>query len=404
MKYERKCACCESVIASEDYYEVDGKLYCFDCMTMCESCSTPHLKDSMIWANLSDGNQGYVCEECIEDEDNFFYCSHCEEYYPVSQRWGEFEGQYVCQVCGIEHYDVCQRCDNVIRRADAYFNSETDETLCFECYEESLNKLENVIENYSYKIEPTFLGNAPDNCYLGVELEVDNTSDKYDNELIYKAAVKLNEEYSDRLVLKHDGSLVRGFEITTDACSLDFHTNDFGWEEIMDICKRHTLRSENTSSCGLHCHISRKFFGETQEEQDLNIAKLMLLTSKFYNSHILKFSRRKDSDLRWCMKPDMNYDDYDTETTVVDKLKVCKSRGRYFAINVENYHTVEYRIFKGSLNFETFLASLQFVVEFSRCAKRISLADIPTITWRDIFVSLEEFPQLKAYLKRKELI
>jgi hypothetical protein len=103
------------------------------------------------------------------------------------------------------------------------------------------------------------------------------------------------------------------------------------------------------------------------------------------------------------MKPDMNYEDYDTETTVIDKLKVCKSRGRYFAINVENPHTVEYRIFKGSLNFETFLASLQFVVEFSRCAKRISLADIPTITWRDIFRPTK-FPQLKNYLERKDLI
>ena len=402
MKDERRCACCENIITSEDYYEVEGKFYCKECMGVCHNCNSMKLYDDMTLVNLSSSSQAYVCSDCIDDTDAFFYCDHCEEYYSSNMLWGRYEGEPICDICS-EHYEVCENCSNVVRRDSCYYNSETEEYLCYDCYEESVHKLENILENYSYKIEPTFLGDAPDNCYLGVELEVDNTANNYDNELIYEAAVKLKEEYNDRLVLKHDGSLVRGFEITTIACSLDQHANHFGWKDIMELCKRHTLRSENTSSCGLHCHISREFFGDTQEEQDLNIAKLMLLTSKFYNSHILKFSRRKEEDLRWCMKPDMNYDDYDTETTVIDKLKVCKSKGRYFAINVENLHTVEYRIFKGSLNFETFLASLQFVVEFSRCAKRISLADIPTITWRDIFMSTE-FSQLKNYLERKDLI
>lgn len=153
----------------------------------------------------------------------------------------------------------------------------------------------------------------------------------------------------------------------------------------------------------MHIHISREFFGSTQNEQDLHIAKLILLISKFYFSHILKFSRRKEHELHWCKNPEINYESNDNEKTIIDKMKCCKSNGRYQAINLENASTVEFRIFKGTLNLNTFLSAIQFVIVISDYAKRTKLSDIPCTSWKDIFMS-SNYKELNEYLKRMELI
>ena len=89
--------------------------------------------------------------------------------------------------------------------------------------------------------------------------------------------------------------------------------------------------------------------------------------------------------------------------TIVDKMKCCKSKGRYQAVNLENANTIEFRIFKGTLNINTFLAAIQFVVTISSFAKQIKLSDIPFTSWRDIFMH-SDFPELNNYLKIRELI
>ena len=84
-------------------------------------------------------------------------------------------------------------------------------------------------------------------------------------------------------------------------------------------------------------------------------------------------------------------------------MKSCKSNGRYQAINLENASTVEFRIFKGTLNLNTFLAAIQFVIVISDYAKKSKLSDIPCTSWKDIFMS-SNYKELNEYLKRMELI
>ena len=84
-------------------------------------------------------------------------------------------------------------------------------------------------------------------------------------------------------------------------------------------------------------------------------------------------------------------------------MKQSKSKGRYTAVNLLNSNTIEFRLFKGTLNFNTFIASLQFVMEISKYAKNTELKSIPITNWRDIFLSTE-FKELKNYLKERELI
>jgi hypothetical protein len=99
----------------------------------------------------------------------------------------------------------------------------------------------------------------------------------------------------------------------------------------------------------------------------------------------------------------MNYDDTDDEITIVDKMKQLKSKGRYLALNLQNYYTVEFRLFKGTLNFTSFMASLQLVMELSKYAIRTDLKNILSTSWSDVFLCTKH-KELKAYLEERGLI
>lgn len=368
----------------------------------CSKCGNLHKINNCILVNPNHQSEAYICTDCIADRTSFFRCIECGEYYSRSCLWEEYQGGPVCQNCS-SGYFICAECNEVFPHSESNYDDLRNDYLCNSCYESCQMDVENIIDDYYYKPDPIFYGESEDNLYLGVELEVDNTSGNYDKKLIYKAAESILDEYGDQLYLKHDGSLSHGFEIVSHPATLDYHYNDFGWQDIMKICKESTLFSHDTSSCGLHIHLNRDYFGDTSEIQDLHISKLLILVSKFYDSHLLKFSRRQPNELRWCENISIDYEENDDEKTIVDKMKQSKSKGRYTAVNILNSNTIEFRLFKGTLNFNTFIASLQFVMEISKYAKNTVLKSIPTTKWRDIFLSTE-FKELKNYLKEKELI
>ena len=57
----------------------------------------------------------------------------------------------------------------------------------------------------------------------------------------------------------------------------------------------------------------------------------------------------------------VDIEDSDTESEIVDKVKNTKYAGRYQGINLQNDNTVEFRMFRGTLKLNTFIAALQFV-------------------------------------------
>ena len=66
---------------------------------------------------------------------------------------------------------------------------------------------------------------------------------------------------------------------------------------------------------------------------------------------------------------------YGISENTQDTYKKAKDKhmGRYVAVNLENYGTVEFRIFRGSLRYKTFIAALQLVDTICRLA--IGLSD-----------------------------
>ena len=65
-----------------------------------------------------------------------------------------------------------------------------------------------------------------------------------------------------------------------------------------------------------------------------------------------------------CGERTWNKDTYGYENSpkaIMDKAK--KNHGCYVAVNLCNYHTIEFRLFRGTLKYNTFIATLELVAK-----------------------------------------
>ena len=76
--------------------------------------------------------------------------------------------------------------------------------------------------------------------------------------------------------------------------------------------------------------------------------------------------------------------------------------GRYVAVNLNNYHTIEFRLFRGTLKYNTFIATLQMVNHICDVAISFSEEGIDAMSWSEFVSSIEE-PELIQYLKERRL-
>ena len=206
-----------------------------------------------------------------------------------------------------------------------------------------------------------------------------------------------NEE---RIYCKHDGSINDGFEMVSHPMTLDYHTNNMNWLDVFEKAVGMDYRSHNTSTCGLHIHCSRSAFGKDYEQQEQAIGRAVFFVERHWNE-LVKFSRRTLDNLNhWAAK----YATISSTTEETYKKAKDKRMGRYVALNLENYNTIEFRLFRGTLRYKTFLATLQLVDEICYCAINMTDKEIEDMSWLD-FVQriLPKKPELIEYLKEKRL-
>jgi hypothetical protein len=78
--------------------------------------------------------------------------------------------------------------------------------------------------------------------------------------------------------------------------------------------------------------------------------------------------------------------------------------GRYVAVNLVNSETIEFRMFRGTLLYTTFAATLQFVDEVCKMAINLTNKEIEDMSWSDFVLRIpEEKKEHIAYLKSKRL-
>ena len=86
--------------------------------------------------------------------------------------------------------------------------------------------------------------------------------------------------------------------------------------------------------------------------------------------------------------------------TILDKAK--ERYGRYSAVNLCNRNTIEFRLFRGTLKLNTFIATLQIVNRICDVAFALSDEEIQGLSWSDFVAAVTE-PELIQYLKERRL-
>lgn len=380
--------CGEEIQDNEDMYNIGNDDYvCEDCRDnyyiQCEDCDRFVLDDNIVTA---DDNR-YICNDCADD--HYYTCDHCNELY--SSRHLSIDTGYttLCDNCYSEYYFTCPGCDEVYHTDAGEYVDD-----CYYCSYCANEMSSDVIRSYSYKPRPVFYGG---DAGYGLEVEIDDGND------LSNAAQDINEAGDGHIYLKDDGSLSsQGMEIVTHPASLDYHVNNFPWADICETALSYGFRSHNTDTCGLHIHASRSLFGDDEKEQDLTIAKIILLVDRWYDTYIVDFARRSLSKMqRWAGKPNADIRPEDGDIDAVYKSK--KYAGdRYRAINLCNYHTVEFRFFRGTLKRDTIIASIQWVDTMIKYCRETALKDLWAKDWDDIF-SNTEHKELTSYLRERNL-
>jgi len=346
---------------NDDYYVIDGEYICSTCVEneyeKCYYCGEWFYKDEMSWSEYLGS---YVCESCRDD--NLYWCDRCEDYTPntceviVSE---DGDTQSWCDDCAGNYATWCDNCET-------YYSDDFDS--CPNCGAVDDDACDSVpargnrgINNYSFKPHPCFQfieGEDTDRdnvLFYGVEDETDSDGGGCPND--YARAL-----YDMELPLycKHDGSLDDGVEVVTHPCTLRYHLESELWDKVCKTGLDHGMRSHDTTTCGLHVHISRKPF-ITKGIKDYE--ERLMFAYDHYITQWKKIARRFDTE-RWaaflsekCGSPTKDIDDVKKKKTSYD---------RYQAVNLANSATIEIRIFRGSLKPETVKATLWLVDAVSR--------------------------------------
>lgn len=348
------CSCCGAVLTEETKHKFDGTIMCEHCFdeqtTVCDCCN------ERVW---------------VEDAERDGYTNICRSCYDYS-------------------YTRCEDCGCIINRDDAHYDG--DYPYCDECYDELDS---GAIKTYDYKPEPIFYGSG--DLFYGVELEIDKGGENASNA---DKLLEIANSNGEHLYCKHDGSINNGFEMVSHPASLYYHTSGFDWLKIFNCAIQMGYRSHNTDTCGLHIHVNRSAFGATVEERETVIARIVHFVEKNW-WEIVKFSRRKEHNLNhWAAR----YATISANVQETYKKAKGKELGRYVAVNLENYHTIEFRLFRGTLKYKTFIATLQLVDMICRLAIMLDDNAFEKMSWSNFVLQIgSDKPELIDYLKSKRL-
>lgn len=332
-----------------------------------------------------------LCARCLEEET--VICRECGARIWRDNNAGT-DATHLCQRCYESYYFNCTRCGALFHMDNAHYSGDDpddEEPLCCACYE----RLErnHTIQNYYYKPAPIFYGSGP--RYFGIELEIDSGGESNVNA---EELLQIANTGEERAYCKHDGSLEDGFEIVTHPMTLAYHLETMPWAALLHRATELGYLSHKAYTCGLHIHVNRDAFGETEAQQDACIARILYFFEKHWDE-LLKFSRRTPRQLdQWAAR--YGYKDHPME--ILNHAKKGGGGGRYSAINLQNRDTIEFRIFRGTLKYNTLIATLQLVNKL--CDVAVSLPDelLKPLAWTTFVSGIQE-PELIQYLKERRL-
>ena len=252
---------------------------------------------------------------------------------------------------------------------------------------------------HAYDYKPIYIKHVMENenvdtaLLLGVELEVggnknDTGEDKNRDQVVTKCIQIINNSDSDEeklIYYTHDSTVQ--IELDTMPCSLRYHKEKMNYKDLFKYLDEIGYKGHGCESAGLHVHVNRDYLGETKYQQELVISKILYLMEKF-NKEICVIARRSTyySDFPG---------DKENVETLFSNFDKYLDKGKNAALNLQHPNTIEFRMFKSTLNYDSFINVLDFVACLVDYARVTSIEDIEFSQWEDL---MDLFPNnLKKY-------
>lgn len=258
------------------------------------------------------------------------------------------------------------------------------------------NKTKTYIHQFNYVpkyIKHFMPGESEDTTLLlGAEIEVGGnnniSSDNDKNSTVKKCIQIMNGSDSDEenLIYSTHDSTVQ-IEFDTMPCSLEFHKNKMNYREMFEYLDKEGYKGHDCETAGLYIHANRSYLGKSRISQELVISKILYILEKF-NDEICVIARR-----------DNEYSEFvgskKEENSLVELYGKYKDHGKRAALNLQHKDTIEFRMFKSTLKYETFILTLEFVKDIIDYAKSASIEEIELIKWADLMKLFS--PALRNY-------
>lgn len=248
-----------------------------------------------------------------------------------------------------------------------------------------LNKTKTYIHQFNYVpeyIKHFMPGESEDTTLLlGAEIEVGGnnniSSDNDKNSTVKKCIQIMNGSDSDEenLIYSTHDSTVQ-IEFDTMPCSLEFHKNKMNYHEMFEYLDKEGYKGHDCETAGLHIHANRSYLGKSRISQELVISKILYILEKF-NDEICVIARR-DNDYSEFAGEKQN------EDSIVELYGKYKDKGKRAALNLQHKDTIEFRMFKSTLKYETFILTLEFVKDIIDYAKSVDIEEIELAKWSDL--------------------
>ena len=367
----------------DDLVFIDGSYYLTDDDNVfwCEHCQEYHIGSSFE-VHIGHGTTEYWCEDCVDND--AFRCDDCGEYWTNNESYNiDRPSCTVCPNCYDENYFCCEECNSYIHR-DYY---DYDAECCEDCAEQHRKYVKSYHWHHSNYYDnkghlflkdshvPLCDSDVKNTC--GIELEVDADDDSNQTDCIEALAeyqLDDNEFYYER-----DGSLsYGGFEIIT-AIHTFQSIKSMKWREILRTIQDYGFVSHNGGKCGLHIHVGRKYFGDTENAQNNAIGKIYSFYSLFWDD-IVKASRR--TSFGYCSNPSSEKPGYELKEQIEKEpskarhwafTKASLKQGNHgLALNNSNFGTFEFRLGRGTLFYESFMAWIDFTLTIAKNSRHIS--------------------------------
>lgn len=333
------------------YYEVlvdDLDLFrCVDCGEWCQNDEVHAAYDT--WREEYEE----YCEYCYHNNDNVFYCEYhgrdeVDENSHIIQNYGT-----ICNDAWEDgEFCACENCFNEFHVDDMRFTDY--QCFCENCYEEE--GFDIISEYHESDFDFQMTENDTEQIGIGFELETEFDTD-------YMNFAREIKEECQNIHLEHDCSLRNGFEIITNPMTYNYFNEEFATEvdKIVEICANDYNYQHN--SAGFHVH--------TTKIDNRQTTNLMYLVEYFKEELTTMAKRDKEQLNHWAKfytngieKAEFNGEMWDNMYEMVKE----DNESRYHALNITNYHTNEFRIFKGGMDSLEIKARVELCHNFARYA------------------------------------